>query len=124
MGVKAAIQAEFLPYITEENKEQALTLKPAYINTGKFEWYDREGGPPSIHSHERNKLNEEVKKSLGGPTRGMGKIAADTIASHERLLNTRNETRLQCFVRSHVRAAQISGALQHLRDLILNRVKT
>jgi len=121
MSVKAAVQSEGLPFFKEEIAE-VQALAKAYVNMEVFKWYDRTSGPSEKHEHKRQALNTAVKQSTGGPSRGMGKVLADRIAAHQRLLNARNETRLQNYVRSEVRATQVELALTNVRDMVLRRV--
>lgn len=123
MAVKDAIQDEFNSFIEEEINEQASTLKDAYTNTSKSKWYKRQDGPQTKHEFKRDTLNEEVKRSPGGPSRGIGKIAADLIAVRERTYNlVYNSTRLGMFVKAHVRAEETEAVLENIKEEVLEQV--
>lgn len=121
MAVKDAVSSEFKKFIEEEIKD-VQERKGTYANDGKTKWYVRKDGPAEVHKHERKQLNKEVKASIGGPSRGMGKIAADTIAVAERAFKIRNMTRRHAYVKKQVQCEQLEAALENLRDSVNTQV--
>jgi len=114
MEVKAALQAEFIPFIKAECKFLDELAK-ALVNEGPVKWYFQ--GPPKEHEFKREQLDNALPNATSGVQRGLGKIAADQIAAQERAYNLRyGYSRLDAMVKCRVRCDQAALRREGLQE--------